>query len=285
MFKNFFKFSKEEESESSEALKPEVSNNEETNEEKVKEEIPKENKDPMAGMSLEEKLRVLEEKKAEIESLKDQRRNFYIDAKNLEEKMLALGLSEGKTKEIREQVLAEGGDVATQISDIRKAYGLEATPVEIYSSRLKDCEAEIERSKKALAMNYREVLKVVKGNKESHHQSNENLVMEHIHSELCRKGFDKTLPEITNLFISENFKVNEQNFLDKQEWQTAINQKVDELIKMLNEKISTESIYKTPGDIKKAEERLERLISIKTDIYELLDDAMEKKNRFFEEKK
>lgn len=280
MFKNFFESGDKEKSNGSE-----VPNNEKTNEEEVKEEgAPEENKDPMAGMSLEEKLKALEEKKAEIEFLKDQRRDFYINAKNLEEKMLALGLSEERNKKIRELVLAEGGDIATQISDIRKDYGLEATPVEIYSSRYKDCEAEIERSKKALATDYREALKIIKRAKENHSQSNGNLVIEHTYLALCHYGFDKKLPEITDLFRSENLKINEQKFSNKQECQEAVDQKMDELIKMLNEKISTESIYKTPGDVKKAEDRLQRLYNIWTDTSSLLRDAMEKEGRFAEKK-
>lgn len=296
MFENFFNFSGKGEKNNPEALKSEEQNNEEINDEKVKKEekTPEEN-DPMKGMSLEERLRVLEEKKAEVESLKDKRRNFYIDAKNLEEKMLALGLSEEKAKEIREQILAEGGGIATQISDIKKDYGLEATPVEIYSSRYKDCEAEIERSKKAIALDYREALEIAEKTKETAEKRGYGYVyttgseamadvMSLVFDRLRSKGLDKKLPETMIDFIkSESNK--KTSFSNSEEIEVTFKTKLNELIEMLNEKISTESIYKTPGDIEAAKKRLERLNYILVDTDSLLRDAMKKEGRFVDEKK
>jgi len=237
------------------------------------EQAKEKDEDLLESMSLEEKLEMLSAKKEEIFSLQDKRRNFYIDARNFEDKMNALGLSDEKRKEIRGQILAEGGEISSEINDIRKAYGFAPTPVEIYSARFKDCEAEVERIKKALVWDYREALKYVdEAIVSATSQNNPNKLFKTLTDSLVYKKYDEKIPEVKEFLENES----------KDSSDVAIMQKMNSLKDLLNKKIGEDTLYKTPADVNDAKKRMNRVAKIWDNTEVNLRDAMNKEGRFSE---
>ncbi len=136
-------------------IKPEIE--EATIEPKVENKIIPEKLDPLKNLSLEEKTKLLTQKKSELEELKESRKNYYIGAKNFEEKMVALGLSDEQKKKIHEQIKSEGGEISDKINKIKEEYGFKPTPVEIYSTRLSMLMAELKRITDNLDSRYNEL--------------------------------------------------------------------------------------------------------------------------------
>lgn len=97
------------------------------------EEKVEEKKDPLDGLSLVERLNVLEEKKNEISQLEEERLEYYNQVKDFEDKMISFGISKDQREKIRQQISTEGGEISQKIIDIRNEYGIEPTPVEILS--------------------------------------------------------------------------------------------------------------------------------------------------------
>ena len=254
---------------------PELKNNK-SPETAAPEEIPAEEnltetpKNPMDGMSLEEKLTTLSEKKNEISDLQIKRRDFYVDAKNLEDKMTVLGLSENKRKEIREQIAAEGGEISQTIETIRKEYGLEPTPVEIYSSRFKTLEAESNRIKESLADDYRNVLKMVEDADLSYKNSHNYNALTYLQDNLKHKGYDK-IKEVQE-FVDVNKNPGDAKF----------DEVVQNFKELLKSKIEETCIYKTQGEIDTAYYRLHKVNHLWGETESTMRDAMQKEGRFSE---
>lgn len=244
------------------------------NETPIENEASKENltPSPLEGLSLEDRFQVLSEKKSEINSLQERRREFYIDAKNLEDKMLVLGITDEQKKAIREQITSQGGEITEQISQIKKDYGIEATPVEVLSFRYKMLEAEVERVEKALESDRKE-LKTQVGRLLLDIQADRNSQLRY--------------QELMNLLRIEKYnKISEVvDFLKdaNNDYRGEI-PKIKKLVEDLSSNIEKGSIYKTDGEIKEAETRLARVKKLwgKTDSD--LQEAKTKSGRFAEQK-
>ncbi len=227
---------------------------------------------PLEGLSLEERFNVLVDKKSEIDSLEERRREFYIDAKNLEDKMIVMGITDEQKKEIRSQIVAQGGEISEQISQIKKDYGIEATPVEVLSLRYKMLEAEVDRVQKALESNRRELKPQVYGlllNIQAGHNS--QLRYQELLNILHIDKYSK-ISEVADFLNDANTDYREEI------------PKIKKLIEDLSSNIEKGTIYKTDGEIEAAEIRLNRIKKLwgKTDSD--LQEAKNKSGRFAERK-
>lgn len=230
---------------------------------------------PLDGLSLEERFNVLADKKSEIDSLQERRREFYIDAKNLEDKMIAMGITDEQKKEIRSQIVAQGGEISEQISQIKKDYGIEATPVEVLSLRYKMLESEVDRVQKALESNRRELKPQVYGlllNIQSNHDDQFKYLKYQELMNLLRIDKYSKISEVADFLNNANNDYREEI------------PNIKKLIEDLSSNIEKGVIYKTDGEIEAAEIRLNRIKKLwgKTDSD--LQEAKNKSGRFAERK-
>lgn len=127
-----------------------------------------EEKSPLAGLSLEEVLKIIKEKKKEISELRKKRIEYYNKLIIKKEEMKAAGLDEKTQKDLLERVrkgiisFEEGGDLveegsfSREIEEIKNKYGLEITSLEILSTRMFMMLTEAERLAKNLQFDKKE---------------------------------------------------------------------------------------------------------------------------------
>ena len=217
--------------------------------------------------SLEEEAIVLLEKKQEIADLQEKRLEFYNKAKELEEKMVSLGLSEEKQKSLKDKIMKEGGEISSDIQKIRDEYGFEASPVEVYSLRFKMLDNEANRLKDNLAFKYRKVKEILD---------------RYNYYSLGKTGLDNILNKID--FLQNEFpdveEVQDSIRKFKDDNDAIYGEMLEELVNKLDKKIDQNTVYKTPGEIKEAEDRLNRVIKLRLKTAEEFELAENNIGRF-----
>jgi|GEM_PF-4016745 len=241
----------------------------------VNEEVVEEPKEvsPLEGLSLEERLETMGGKKDDIAALNEERQKYYIAAKNFEDKINVLGVTEETKKEIRDEVMAKGGEISEKIGDIRNKYGLVATPVEVYSVRYKMIEAEYNRVMENMAHKHREALKVI----------------DDIFPERSYDGYNYN-EQYGRLTFTLNHGFSDlapvKKFIELRGGRLEFDQK-EKSLKDLKEELEAErdklTIYKTPGELNEAVKRSDRLNHIWTDVHIELRNAEKKEDRFKEQ--
>lgn len=248
----------------------------------------------LEGLDLKERLRVLSEKKEEIDVLQERRREFYIEAKNLEDKMIALGISDEHKKEIKTQIAFEGQAISDKIIEIKEKYGLEATPVEVLSLRFKMIKAEMDRIKENLQEDRERLEKIIENDlkrlrsfpkdEEAYKQDTSSSIKagylteyNNIIKKLEKEEFEK-FPEVAEFLKGHEENINESSF------STDKLQKRCEDINILIEGISgkTNAFYKTLGEKEKASIKFLRLAKLLGEIESDLEQAQNKSGRFVE---
>ena len=201
--------------------------------------------DPMAGLSLAEKAELLASQKENLEKLQGERLAYYKEAKNFEEKMASMGLSDERKKEVRDQIMAEGGEISSEIEKIRSEYGFKATPIEVYSMRMKMLQNEVDRIKENLNTKYRDVLQHV----ESHGFASFIKHPGAVHNQLLylKEKFGE-YPEVKTFIESVKSSNHDHYELDYNIFIKSINKQIEENCK-----------YKTEGEVAEAQERIHRL--------------------------
>lgn len=240
---------------------------------------------PEEKLSLEEKLELMAHKKEEIKDLQEERLEYYNEAKSFEEKMNSLGLSDEKKKEIREQIMAEGGEISAKIQAIREEYGFSPSPVEVYSTRFKMIDNEINRIKEDPSMKYDELKTVLEGREAFDEQKMLRTGLD---------GFSQNMKYLMTKFkdISEfadlNNKFEEYKKVgEDKDWSSMLPkflEFVEEFNQEVEEKIK-EGNYASPGEREKASLKVFRLQRILGEIDSELHDAKKKRGRFAEEEK
>jgi hypothetical protein len=233
---------------------------------------PKE-ESPLKGLSLEERLEVLQDKKAEIEILNQKRQEYYINAKNLEEKINSLGISEAEKNNLRAEIEGEGGEIAQTIDDIRNKYGLQPTAVEIYSTRFNMIAAEIDRIKENMASHHREALKVIN----NYFPTGIPKVID-IYDKNYKYFTEYLKEKFGDLDVIQEFLIRTRTQAPDFETQAA--NALSNLKTTLEAERDEKTTYKTPGELQDAVKRLDRLSSILDDIDMELRDAKNKEGRF-----
>ncbi len=249
--------------------------------------IPSESAEPKEvkpKLSLQEEFALLEEKKKEIEELVKGREDYYVNAKNLEEKIIMSGVTEDKAKEIRSQVLEGGKEISDQINEIRKEYGINPTSVEMYSGRLDMILKEVKRIEDNMAPEYRDL-----SNKMHHYFGDQNspyLEKLSVHEHSTINNFktyvldSSVVPEAQQL--SEKIKTlrgHEDSDL------VTIKSELKAFRELMNQKVKENTTYKTPGELKDAQIRIKRLIHLADQMVRSLRDAENKEGIFARVKK
>lgn len=221
--------------------------------------------------SLEEKFQVMAQKKEEIKELYRNRQEFYIQNKQLEEKMLTLGLSEDAQKKIKEKIMTEGGEFADKIKEIRDEYNFVPTAEEVLGVRFAMLEAEMKRLEENLMIKYKKIQErlksfaeyvdrghfdIIEGNN-IRFRNNEHDLFLAIVNDLKRK-YDNEL----------NFDFVDDHLVDRN--------KFEEFIKNLNKKIQESTTYKTPGETEDALRRRDKVSSLLIDVDSKLREVKSK---------
>lgn len=246
---------------------------------------PEVEESPEEKLSLAEKAELMAVKKEELEDLQKERLDYYNEAKSFEDKMNSLGLSDEKKKEIREQIMAEGGEISAKIQAIREEYGFSPSPVEVYSTRFKMIDNEVNRIKEDPSMKYDELKTVLKGRNtfDEDYMLKGGLANFHNNMDYLVTKF-KDIPE----FIALNDKFEEYKKVSEDKDGRALMKKYLEFIKEfkveVEEKIN-EGNYPTLGEREKASLKVFRLQRILGEIDSELYDAKKKSGRFAEEEK
>lgn len=236
-------------------------------------------------LSLEEQTELLAAKKEELKDLEKERLEYYNNAKGFEEKMKTLGLSDEKKKEIRAQILAEGGEIGDKIQAIREEYGFSPSPVEIYSTRFKMIDNEINRIKDDPSMKYSELKTVLKDREALDEDrmlkmgldafsTNMNYLMTQFKDIEEFKGLNDKFEEYKKVGGAKDWSSMLPKFLEF----------IEEFKQEMEDKIK-EGNYPTDGERDKASHRVIRLSHILGDIDSELADAKRKRGRFEEEEK
>jgi hypothetical protein len=225
--------------------------------------------------SLEDEMETLMQKKEEIKELQEKRLEYYNKAKQLEEKMTALGLSEEKQKALKEKIMKEGGEISREIQEIRNEYGFSASPVEVYSLRLKMLENEANRIKENLGYDYRQVKKTLDVDG-FYKAAIGGLRIMFQKVEFLQNKF----PDVEEVQeFASKFKV--LKFTGNSFDDDAIYRKMlEELVNKLDEKIDQNTTYKTPGEVKEAQARLDRVNKLRGITEEEFDMARAQMGRF-----
>jgi len=224
--------------------------------------------DAMDGLTLAEKSELLASQKENLEKLQTDRLEYYKEAKNFEEKMASLGLSEEKKKQIKDQIMVEGGEISSEIEKIRTEYGFKPTPIEVYSTRIKMLQNEVDRINENLNNEYRKIL-------------------DHVQS----KGFEQLIKRNDLATRNQSLKYLQDQFGKYEEVKTFVqsvkesNQEHYELdynvfIAALKSQIEEGSKYKTEGEASEAQTRINKLNKLIGINDSELHDAMKKEGRF-----
>lgn len=243
-------------------------------EEEVKEEKPR--------LTLEEEFALLDEKKKQIEALMKERQDFYLNAKELEEKIKSVGITDEKIKEIRETIMQGGGEISEQITNIRKEYGIEPTPVEIYSARLDMLMKEIERVKNNMAPEYREVKKIIVdffGDTSNGLREKTIILNRPTSFTYFVQNLDKhsELEEVRS-FMEETRNLSHYNNPEE------VIKAVDNLQEKVEQKIKENTKYKTEGEEKEAFTRIDKLLYLADKVHKDMREAEKKEGRFASDK-
>lgn len=231
-------------------------------------------------LTLEEELELLETKKSEIAELINQRHDYLVEAKNLEEKILAQGITAEKALEIRNRIIDQTGELSKQIIDIRNEYSIQATPVEVYSMRYKMICNEIERIQNNMSPEYSAILSSFR----NFFGETDDVVKNRI-----IRGNGKAIISFKE-YLSKDFKNNDQviiflegikdiNVYDG-DLEPVILEKLLTFRNTLQNKIAEETTYKTPGEKREAQIKLDRLVRLSDDIIRELRNAEKKEDRF-----
>ncbi len=237
------------------------------------------------ALSLEEELELIETKKSEIENLINQRHDYLVESKNLEEKILAHGVTDEKALEIRKKITDQTGEISKQIMDIRNEYNIQATPVEVYSMRYKMISNEVERITNNMAPEYSKLLLSLNNffgdtnDSIKNHIINQNGKGISSFKDYLAKDFkenDEVLKFLTNIKDINLYNAdNEPQVLDA----------VLQLKENLKNKIQQETTYKTPGEKRDMQIKLQRLVRLLDNITRELRNAENKEDRFESEQK
>lgn len=237
-------------------------------------------KDPLEGLSLEEKLKVLEEKKNMISQLEEERLEYYHQSKDFEDRMISLGLNEEQRKKVKQQISDEGGEISQKIIDIRNEYGIEPTPVEILSNRMIMMMAEKERLSKNLQLEEKDKLNFInstieklkeKGISEDSIISNFLTIIEH------RRGSEED-DKNKNLFELSDQITNIMK--EKSGHSDLILISLNDFSSKLRESIKNNSVYKTPLEEKNGLQRYGKVIEIIDNIHSELKKARQGEGRY-----
>jgi len=237
-------------------------------------------KDPLEGLSLEEKIKALEEKKEKISDLEEERLEYYYKAKDLEDRMVSVGLSKEQRKKIKEQISKEGGEISQKIIDIRNEFGIEPTPVEILSNRMIMMMSEEERLSKNLQIEEKKKLNFINSTIEKlrdQKEISEVIINNFLGSIEHRKNSDDSDKNQDLFDLSDNIldKLSEKPI----DFNLITNSLVDFSTK-LKENIKKNSLYKTPLEEKNGRERLNKIDRIIDKIYSELKMARQGEGRY-----
>jgi|GEM_PF-1897756 gas vesicle protein len=105
--------------------------------EKAKDSIEKES-------TFEEDIATIEDRKQEVENLRDMLQSFKDYAFKLKEKMDGLELTEEKKQELYSKITDQSKEIASSVIEIKEEYGIEPTEIEVLSSRLANLTTKIE---------------------------------------------------------------------------------------------------------------------------------------------
>lgn len=240
-----------------------------------------EKKDPLEGLSLEEKIKVLEEKKNEISKLEEERLEYYYKAKDLEDRMISVGLSKEQRKKIKEQISSEGGEISQKIIDIRNEYGIEPTPVEILSNRMIIMMSEKERLSKNLQLEEKEKLNFI------------NSTIEQLRNNKSRQSIiSNFLLDIKHRYMenSEDFDRDQDLFDLSDQINSIMEEKPGDYVLVdisltdfstkLKESIKKNSLYKTPLEEKNVLHRYSKVLEIMDNIHSELKKARQGEGRY-----
>ncbi|HOZ53292.1 MAG TPA: hypothetical protein PK142_01280 [bacterium] len=249
----------------------------------------------LEGLSLVEKLKALEmeknkivqfleEKKKNISQLEEERLEYYYKAKDLEDRMVSLGLSEEGIRKIKQQILEEGKEISQKIIDIRNEYGIEPTPVEILSNRMLMMMAEKDRVSKKMQLEKKDILNFVNYHLEGMKKEgypNLNNWLKHV--------LDNIEIKLKNLDNDENglYEFSEQI---KEAMQTEpidsdlISKIFTNFSEKLNNDIKNNNSYKTPLEEKNDKDRLDKINRIMDNIHSELKMARKGEGRYAKKK-
>ncbi|MEX2368782.1 MAG: hypothetical protein WD552_00075 [Candidatus Paceibacterota bacterium] len=100
----------------------------------------------------EQDIATIEEKKQEVEKLRNKLESYKNYAFQLREKILRLGLSEKKKREIYAKITDRSKEIANTINEIKEVYGIEPTEIEVLSSRFASLTTRINQMKESLQL-------------------------------------------------------------------------------------------------------------------------------------
>ncbi len=246
------------------------------------EEKVEEKKDPLDGLSLAERLNVLEEKKNEISQLEEERLEYYNQVKDFEDKMISFGISKDQREKIRQQISTEGGEISQKIIDIRNEYGIEPTPVEILSNRMLMMMIEKERVSKKLQIAKKDELKSINYILDGLRSDN------YVHLDNWIDYFLKTaeaVKERDDENISDYFSFSEK-IKDAMKNKPVDPKLIDKMFVDFSVKLGADikknNSYKTPLEEKEDQERLSKINRIIDKIYSELKMARQGEGRYSE---
>jgi hypothetical protein len=102
--------------------------------------------------TLEQDVATIEEKKQEVEKLRNDLESYKNYAFQLREKILGLGLSEERKQEIYKKITNGSKEVAKSIFDIKEEYGIEPTEIEVLSSRFASLITKVDQLRENLQL-------------------------------------------------------------------------------------------------------------------------------------
>jgi chromosome segregation ATPase len=222
----------------------------------------------MDGLTLAEKSELLASQKENLEKLQTDRLEYYKEAKNFEEKMASLGLSEEKKKQIKDQIMVEGGEISSEIEKIRTEYGFKPTPIEVYSTRIKMLQNEVDRINENLNSEYRKILNHIQSEGFEQLVKHNDLATRSHHLKHLEHKLGK-YPEVKTFVQSVKESKQEHYELDYNVFIAALKSQIEEGSK-----------YKTEGEANEAQARIDKLNKLIGLNDSVLHDAMKKEGRF-----
>jgi len=216
--------------------------------------------------TLEQDIATIEEKKQEIEKLRNDLESYKNYAFKLKEKIIGLGLSEEKKQEIYKKITNQSKEIADAINEIKEAYGIEPTEIEVLSSRFASLTTRVNQLKENLQLDRKEL----RHNLENFSQVTAALDPRSMIASLeTRHGSIPIVAEIVEVLTSQSFDDQESLAELLTKYADNVKQELEDLIP-----------YNTPGEESLALEKLERLKYL-TDITELrLREAKESPDSF-----
>lgn len=216
--------------------------------------------------TIDQDIATIEEKKQEIEKLRNELESYKNNAFQLREKILGLGLTDAKKRDLYQKITDRSKEIAAAIREIKDEYGIEPTEIEVLSSRFANLTSKVDQLKENLQLKRKALQKDLKKFALRVREHGPHGITQSLEAGY---GDIPTVAEITKAISSKGVS-------DREAVAETLNKYAEEVEKEIKDLVT----YESPGEEQAALEKLDRL-SYLADVTEMsLREAKEDPDSF-----